>query len=62
MNRFLLFSGDVWYPSGGWNDFSGDFPTQEEALKFAANNTSSYMWFHIVDSETKKIVYSKGRD
>ena len=31
MKRFLLFTGMAFYPSGGWDDFKGDFKSQDEA-------------------------------
>lgn len=50
MNRFLLFAGDTYYPSGGWNDLEGNFETLERAE--AAAEELDPDWWHIVDLET----------
>ena len=52
MKRYLLFSGDVYYPAGGWDDLVDTFDTEKEAHEFGRelykrNNN----WFHIVDLE-----------
>jgi hypothetical protein len=49
MKKYLLFLGDCYYPSGGWNDFQSSFDTIEEARAAVPPNTD---WWHIVDSET----------
>lgn len=58
--RFLIFAGSNYYPSGGWNDFQGSEDTLLHALRFAANVacTSSGMcdWWHVVDTTTNEIV------
>jgi hypothetical protein len=60
VNRYLLFAGSVYYPSGGWDDFHADHANLESAIengKFITNGAeSSYDWFHIVDLETGKVV------
>lgn len=60
MKRYLLFAGHLYYPSGGWDDFQGDFdsveaaeahiPTVQETLH------SSSFWWHVVDTRTYSIV------
>jgi hypothetical protein len=63
MKRFLLFTFDTYYPSGGWSDFKGSFDTEAEALH-AYNNPSedkygyahNEQWFHIVDGDTGQVV------
>jgi len=55
MKRYLLFTGNDYYPDGGWGDFAGDFDTIEE-IKY----TEKYMvedWYQIVDTETMLVVY-----
>lgn len=54
MNRFLLFSFENYYPSGGWEDFAGDYATLDEAkdARFVSRGKSA----HIVDTQTGKIV------
>ncbi len=46
MKQFLLFAGDFYYPSGGWEDYVGDFDSQEQAIAHAA--TISCDWWQIV--------------
>ena len=53
MKRYLLFTGEYYYPSGGWRDFRDSFDTVEEALTQSRGD-----WWHIVDSETGVIVIS----
>jgi hypothetical protein len=48
MKRYILFSGDYYYPSGGWNDAKGDFDTIEEAIRVGSRAD----WFHVIDTET----------
>ena len=33
MKRYLTFYGAAYYPSGGMDDFIGDFDTKEEAIE-----------------------------
>lgn len=54
MKRYLVFKGSDYYPNGGWEDFSGDFDTIEEAREAATTNR--YEWSHIIDTTTKKEV------
>lgn len=85
---YILFSGECYYASGGYNDFTGQYYTLAQAVK-AANmlqaygdvgvdcedyemfETDSYdnhnrkhdgkfEWWHVVDSETQKIVAESG--
>ena len=58
MKPLLLFAGEHYYPSGGVNDFRGDFNTIEEAIEAIAN--SSCDWWHVAD-ENMRIVKSGGR-
>lgn len=55
---YLLFSGDSYYPTGGWNDFKGNYKTLEEAIN-SANDKKD--WWHIVSTETWEIVMDKYR-
>lgn len=58
--RFVLFAGDTYYPSGGWDDFRGSFHTKEEAERAAKEGwtrdhpmwTGKYDWTQIIDLET----------
>lgn len=65
MKRYLAFYGDRYYPSGGIDDFEGDYDTVEEARKAidkAHSKNPSYgiewdsAWAHVWDSETRKKV------
>jgi len=57
-NIFLLFTGDICYPSGGWLDFSGSYTDCAEAVmagkEYVFNN--EFSWYHVVDYESNKIV------
>ena len=59
MKRYLLFVYSQYYPTGGWNDFAGDFATVENAKEMLLVLKSlDSEWWHIVDTETKTIVVS----
>ena len=45
---FLLFAGYHYYPSGGWNDFVGQYDTIEEARQSYRSMDVNYEWYHIV--------------
>lgn len=51
--RYLLFAGEYYYPSGGFNDYKGSFDSIEEAI---SNVMSYHDWYHIVDLDTLKII------
>lgn len=57
MKRYLLFSGDFYYPSGGWMDFIQDFDSLGEA-KLAARSISDD-WFQIADTHIMEVIESK---
>lgn len=71
MKRFMAFYGSVYYPSGGMDDFVGDFDSMEEALeainrKNAEDSTYDtdevrwrYVWAHIYDTESRAEVWSR---
>ena len=49
----LLFAGENFYPSGGWEDYQGTFPTMETALEKLKDlkpigTYSGFGWAHIV--------------
>jgi len=63
MNRYLLFSGDDYYPSGGWQDFRGDFETIEKAKEhFLVDKDGNRDWMHVVDSTDGRIVFRGSYD
>jgi len=55
MKRFLVFSGDTYYPCGGWDDFKGDFESLEEAKEFALRMLKEEHedWTHVVDTRDR---------
>ena len=71
MKRYLTFIGAIYYPSGGMDDFKGDFDTIEEAQSFIEEKVDKdkyyetkeqqweYTWAHIWDTETRSKVWSK---
>lgn len=62
MKKFLLFSGSIYYASGGWLDFKSSHDTLEEANQTAmANISHGYDWWHVVDTETMQEVSGFGR-
>jgi hypothetical protein len=54
VNRYLVFSGDAYYPEGGWNDFKLACATLEEGLAFVARHPAD--WWHVFDTTTLVIV------
>jgi hypothetical protein len=58
MNRFLVFSGDNYYPRGGWHDVDAGFDDEAEAIGYAKGLCKeSLHWAHVVDTETRTIVF-----
>lgn len=53
--RYLLFAGDHYYPSGGWNDYRGCY----ETIFAARVNGAGYDWSHVVDGLTMQIIPTK---
>lgn len=54
VQRYLVFRGDEYYPSGGWGDFLGSWANLEDARKRLQHDKPE--WWHIVDIETGKII------
>ena len=52
LKRFLIFSGDQFYPNGGWRDFRGSYST----LKSARAAPKFGDWWQVIDSKTGTIV------
>lgn len=66
MKQYLAFYGAVYYPSGGMDDFIGDFDTKEEAIECIKlkNEKDDYgnfknNWANVYDSKYRVVVYSK---
>lgn len=55
MKRYLVFTGGVYYPLGGWDDFQGDYDTLEEA-KARVKERHRNDWAQIIDTTTKQEV------
>jgi hypothetical protein len=61
VKRYLLFSGDTYYPSGGWQDFVDSFDTQEEAdARGRIERSNGHDWYHVVDAQTGNRVTGAG--
>ena len=60
MKRYLLFSGDNYYPSGGWYDFDESFDSLEGAREHIEKLKKEHHpdWAHIVDTETGNVFFN----
>jgi hypothetical protein len=58
VNRYALFAGDNYYPSGGFQDFRGTFSELESATDFAKKSEEDYDWWHVVDLTDGTVVES----
>lgn len=54
-NRYIVFAGGDFVPTGGWNDYHDKFDTLSKAIAFA-KKISDVEWIQIVDLETFKII------
>jgi hypothetical protein len=57
--RFLLFTGDDYYPCGGTGDFKGSFDTLLEVSEYLAtpkDNGRDFDWYNVLDTETGAII------
>ena len=57
MARFMLFTGNWYYPEGGIRDFVESSHNLDELE--SAGKLSGYEWWHIYDTEASKIVRSQ---
>ena len=57
MDRYMLFSFDTYYPSGGMSDFIGSYDTIEAAMNAEFRDN-----YHIYDTVTNKIVRTNWDD
>ena len=61
MKNYLVFIGEVYYASGGMEDFTIDFDTLEEATAFVeSKKLEDSKWFHIYSLTERKIVLEEG--
>jgi len=51
MKRYFLFGFDNLYPSGGMNDFKGDFDSIEEGIRFVREQELKSDNYEILDTE-----------
>lgn len=67
MKKYLAFYGKVYYPSGGMDDFIGDYDTLEEAIEAintkhkneGTRETWEYAWANVWSVEDRIEVYTK---
>lgn len=50
--RYMLFAGENYYPSGGMNDFRGNFHTMVSLVKKIGRAD----WFNVYDTVLRKAV------
>ena len=60
LGRYLLFSGEYFYPNGGWNDFRLHAETTLSLTNFITELTEKGLmegqWWHIYDTEKFEII------
>lgn len=58
MKKYLLFGGANYESAGGWNDFILDSDSIDELQQMIIVNNlhDEYMWYHIIDRDTKEII------
>lgn len=61
--RYMLFVGDEYYASGGFDDLIGSYDTKHEANAALRDEPidSSGSWAQIVDRDTGRIIRFKAR-
>ncbi len=59
MKRFLVFAGETYYPSGGFQDFISAHDELSQAQETRLKSHSIYGWSHIVDLQSLKIIESQ---
>jgi hypothetical protein len=58
VERYLVFSGKNYYPSGGWDDFHGDYASLEQAKAVVEElEKDDTVWAHIADLEVGKALH-----
>ena len=57
MNRYLVFSYDKYYPSGGWSDFASAFDNSTDAISRAMDLHATADYVEVVDTETLTAIY-----
>jgi hypothetical protein len=59
VKRYAVFTGDKYYPDGGWNDYKSSHDTLAEARRMPAPAPGS--WSQIVDLMTGQSIVHKDR-
>lgn len=56
MKRYLVFIGDNYYPSGGWDDFAGYANNLEEAhaIRDSSKDSEWCQIVHVASGEVEK--------
>ena len=54
--NYIIFSGNVYYPTGGWEDFYDTAETLANAKHSYRNAIDMNGWAHVVDMTSKKII------
>jgi hypothetical protein len=52
MQRYLLFSGEAYYPGGGAEDFRGSYPTLVECMQ---SDGVFDQWWNVLDTRTGRV-------
>lgn len=56
MDRYWLFAGSAYYPSGGFHDFRGRFPTADLAKAAGRELLGRNDWWHVWDVDADALV------
>lgn len=57
IKRYLIFSGDAYYPSGGWEDFDTSFDDLDEVANYIKKfKGEHFKWCHVYDTNTNTYV------
>lgn len=60
MKRYFLFGFDEYYPSGGMNDFEGDFTDFNEIVDFIKSEECQSDYYEVFDTkENVRLHYDK---
>lgn len=60
--QYLVFYGDHYYPSGGWEDLADSFDDPNEAIATAKGmlkGGGSCVWAHVVDKNTGQVLFKR---
>jgi hypothetical protein len=60
MDRYYIFAGLIYYPSGGWEDYKGSSAVRQHAIDKAKQLSSSWgEWAHVVDIRTGDVIFKQ---